>query len=94
MTFIPATPVIGQPLVFTCQSGQRNYQIFKDNTDNAISNSETYTIPAVALSDAGLWMCTAEGDSWRGVAISMPVIVPSTGEYSEKTRQNKYLLSM
>ena len=94
MTITPATPVIGQPLVLTCKNGQRNYQLFKDHDlDNVISTSETYTIPALALSDAGQWFCSAEGN-WRGVAISFPLVLPSTGEYSEETQHNKYLLSI
>ena len=68
--------------------------MLKDNLDNVFSTSETYTIPAVALSDAGPWSCTAEGGNWRGVEVSYPVFVPSTGEYSEETQENKYLLSI
>ena len=78
-TITPDPPVFGQPLVFTCQRGLQNYKISKDF--EVMSTSETYTIPAVALSDVGLWTCLAENSGHY--LLSLPVNVPKTGEYSQ-----------
>ena len=87
-TMTPDTPVLGQPLVFTCQRGLQNYQIiFKDedvinDVNDVMSTSETYTIPAVALSDAGrIWCCLAENSGYP--LTSFPIKVHSTGKYHQ-----------
>ena len=59
-----------------------------------MSTSETYTIPAVALSDAGMWVCTASSWDVSGRSLpvmSIPVIVPDTGEYSADPPKNCHL---